>query len=142
LVSSTVASVSLRPRTKRHRQCDPLPIGTILAGACSAKALIAHLWHRLISPLVRCAYEPSALFHRHSFIEDVPHHSGTFLKHDAPGTNDTFGLATDNDFVGLYVAADGTVLHNYKMPAADIADNMTIDVEFAIGLQVALYIES
>jgi hypothetical protein len=46
------------------------------------------------------------------------------------------------NLVGLYVAANGTVLPNYKMPAADIADNLTIDVEFAIGLQVALYIDS
>ena len=67
--------------------------------------MIAHLCHRLILPLVRCAYELGALFDGYKFIEDVSHHSSTFLKHDPAGANDAFGLAADNDLVCLYIAA-------------------------------------
>src|SRR5215467_6565833 len=96
---------------------------------------------RLVLGLIRCTYELSPFFHGHSFIEDVADYPGTLLKHEAPGTNHTFSLAADDDFVGLYVPTDGTILANDEMTATDVTDDLTIDLELTFGVQVTLHIE-
>ena len=84
------------------------------------------LFRRLFLPRVRRTYELSAFFHGHSFIEDVAHYTGTLLKHDAAGTNDTVRFAPDNSFVDLDITVNGTILPNHEMPATNVPDYLTI----------------
>ena len=93
--------------------------------------------HRLDVFLVGSTLKAGALFHGQRVMMNVTFHLATRLKNDSLRSNCPFHLSAHDDLRRIDVAKNRTVAADNKMRAGDLALDLTVDLNFSLGFQIA-----
>src|SRR4029450_12920961 len=83
------------------------------------------------------APEVGALFDGKLVVADIALHMRTFLNEDAACPDGALYFAANDDLLGRDVADDSSCLANRKVFAANVAINLPVDLDLAIGPKAA-----
>ena len=73
---------------------------------------------------------------------DIAQNMSARLEHDLAAANGSFDTAVHGNAFGLYAAIDHRLRGNEKKPAAHVAFDMTVDLDQAVGRNVAFDLQA